>query len=221
MGCDVLRLNCNPSGFFPHGVEPTQANLTELMKTVPESGADLGIAHDGDADRMMVVDDHGEFVASDKLLVIMAEEMRASRVVTRSDIKIKRNGNYTSVAEQKITWSVEEAHKAGYEHFMLKEIHEQPRVVRDTLVGYCKESEPIAELEWMRDAGIEDMLILACGTSYNAALVGKYIFEELFRIPVRAELASEFNYYPHTLAKTMAIVITQSGETADVLKAVR
>jgi glucosamine--fructose-6-phosphate aminotransferase (isomerizing) len=73
----------------------------------------------------------------------------------------------------------------------------------------------------LRDAGIEDMLILACGTSYHAALVGKYIFEELLKIPVRAELASEFNYYRHTLAGTMAIVITQSGETADVLKAVR
>lgn len=85
MGCDVMRLNCHPSGFFPHGVEPTQANLTELMKTVPESGADLGIAHDGDADRMMVVDDRGEFVAGDKLLVIMAEEMRVSKVVTTID----------------------------------------------------------------------------------------------------------------------------------------
>ena len=65
------------------------------------------------------------------------------------------------------------------------------------------------------------MLIIACGTSYNAGLVGKYLFEEILRIPVRVELASEFNYYPYALAKTIAIVITQSGETADVIKATR
>ena len=142
-------------------------------------------------------------------------------IMTNAGIKIKSNGTEVDRKEHKIPWSVEEVQKAGYEHFMLKEIHEQPRVVRDTLVGYCQDAELIVDLEWMRDAGIEAMLILACGTSYHAGLVGKYIFEELLRIPVRVELASEFNYYPQTLAKTMAIVITQSGETADVLRAAR
>ncbi len=142
-------------------------------------------------------------------------------IVTNAGIKIKSNGTEVDRKEHKIPWSIEEAQKAGYEHFMLKEIHEQPRVVRDTLVGYYQEAELIVDLEWMRDAGIEAMLVLACGTSYHAGLVGKYIFEELLRIPVRVELASEFNYYPQTLAKTMAIVITQSGETADVLRAAR
>ena len=65
------------------------------------------------------------------------------------------------------------------------------------------------------------MLMLACGTSYHAALVGKYAIEELLGIPVRAELASEFNYYSHPLAKTLAIAITQSGETADTVKAMK
>ncbi len=142
-------------------------------------------------------------------------------VISDSMIRIKRNGNDIAFREDKISWSVEEAQKAGYAHFMLKEIHEQPRVVRDTLVSYCRESEPIDELEWLRDKGIEDMLILACGTSYNAGLVGKYLFEEILGIPVRVELASEFNYYPYALAKTMAIVISQSGETADVIRATR
>jgi glucosamine--fructose-6-phosphate aminotransferase (isomerizing) len=73
----------------------------------------------------------------------------------------------------------------------------------------------------LSDSAIDDLLILACGTSYNAGLVAKYIFEELLKSPVRVEFASEFNYYPHTLARKMAIVITQSGETADVIRAVR
>ncbi len=88
-------------------------------------------------------------------------------------------------------------------------------------MGYGHEISPIIGLESMRDAGIEAMLIVACGTSYHAGLVGKCIFEELLKIPVRVELASEFNYYPQTLAKTLSIVITQSGETADTIKATR
>ncbi|MFH1662459.1 MAG: glutamine--fructose-6-phosphate transaminase (isomerizing) [Chloroflexota bacterium] len=171
--------------------------------------------------------DKESFVASDipAILdytnsVIYLEEGDIGTIID-SDIKIKRNGKNIKAKKHKIEWSIEEAQKAGYEHFMLKEIHEQPRVVRDTLVSYCRESEPIDDLEWLRDIGVEDMLILACGTSYNAGLIGKYLFEEILRIPVRAELASEFNYYPYALAKTMAIVITQSGETADVIKATR
>ena len=180
-----------------------------------------------DSPLIIGVGDHESFVASDvpAILdytnrVIYLEEGDIG-VVTDVDIKIRKNGTQRSRKEQKITWSVKEAQKAGYEHFMLKEIHEQPRVIRDTLVTYSQESEAIADLEGMRDAGIEALLILACGTSYHAGLIGKYIFEEFLRIPVRAEFASEFNYYPQTLAKTMAIVITQSGETADTLRAAR
>ncbi len=142
-------------------------------------------------------------------------------VLADSGVKIKRNGSWVSGKEHKINWSVAEAQRGGYSHFMLKEIHEQPRVVRDTLVAYCQRTEPIADLARIRDAGIEAVLVLACGTSYHAGLVAKYIFEELLRIPVRAELASEFNYYPQALAKTMAIIITQSGETADTIRATR
>ncbi len=180
-----------------------------------------------DSPLVIGVGDHENYVASDVPAVlehtnrVIYLEEGDIGVITADDIKIKRNKAYARLKEHKISWSIKEAQKAGYEHFMLKEIHEQPRVVRDTLVGYCKEAEPINDLELVRDTGIEDMLILACGTSYNAGLVGKYVFEELLKIPVRVELASEFNYYPHTLAKTMAIVITQSGETADVIRAAR
>ncbi|GAG67253.1 unnamed protein product, partial [marine sediment metagenome] len=142
-------------------------------------------------------------------------------VVTKDNIKVRREGTEVDKEEHKILWGVEEAQKGGYEHFMLKEIHEQPKVIRDTLVEYTQMAEPVVDLERMRDEGIEAMLILACGTSYHAALVGKYIVEELVGIPVRVEIASEFSYYGQTLARTLAIVITQSGETADTLKAMK
>ncbi|GAI64059.1 unnamed protein product [marine sediment metagenome] len=142
-------------------------------------------------------------------------------VVTKDSIKVRREGTEVDREEHKILWSVEEAQKGGYDHFMLKEIHEQPKVIRDTLVEYTQAAEPVVDLERMRDEGIESMLILACGTSYHAALVGKYIVEELVGIPVRVEIASEFSYYGQTLARSLAIVITQSGETADTLKAMK
>lgn len=142
-------------------------------------------------------------------------------VITKDGIKIMRDGVEVDGEEHKILWSVKDAQKAGYEHFMLKEIHEQPKVIRDTLGEYTQVTEPVVDLAVMRDSGMESMLILACGTSYYAALIGKYLMEELVRMPVRAEIASEFNYYSQTLARTVAIVITQSGETADTLKAIR
>ena len=141
-------------------------------------------------------------------------------VITADSVKVKRDGVEVSRKEDKILWSMEDAQKGGYEHFMLKEIHEQPKVIRDTLIGWVSLSEEEFDLASMC-GGIESMLILACGTSYHAALVGKYIMEEFLSIPIRVELASEFNYYAQALAKTGAIVITQSGETADTLKAMK
>ncbi len=85
LGCEVIALNCYPSGFFPRGIEPTEANLEDLRKAVKESGADLGIAHDGDADRMMAVDDRGEFVSGDRLLAIFARAVGAKEVSTTLD----------------------------------------------------------------------------------------------------------------------------------------
>jgi len=85
LGCSVVALNCFPSGFFPHPIEPTESNLGDLMKATRELGADLGIAHDGDADRLMAVDDKGNFVPGDKLLVIFARALKAKEVVTTID----------------------------------------------------------------------------------------------------------------------------------------
>ncbi|MFC1932134.1 glutamine--fructose-6-phosphate transaminase (isomerizing) [Chloroflexota bacterium] len=142
-------------------------------------------------------------------------------VVTKHDIKIRRDGTEVKREEHKILWSIEEAQKGGYEHFMLKEIHEQPKVIRNTLGEYTRATDLTVDLAMMRDRGVESMLMVAAGTSYHAALMGKYIVEDLLNIPVRVEIASELNYYTQTLAGTIAIAITQSGETADTLKAMK
>ena len=141
-------------------------------------------------------------------------------VVTADSVKIRNNGGTVSRQENKISWSVEDAQKGGYEHFMLKEIHEQPKVIRDTMSSYIAAGEPPADLAG-GGGNMSDMLILACGTSYHAGLVGKYIIEKLIDIPVRVEMADEFIYSGQAAAGNRAVVITQSGETLDALKAVK
>jgi len=171
-----------------------------------------------DSPLVIGVGDRETFIASDAPAfldytdrVIYLEDGHIG-VITKSNIEIKRNGQEVVKKEEKILWSAEEAQKAGYEYFMLKEIHEQPRVIRNTLAEYTRTTEATIT---------EPILMLACGTSFHAALVGKYVFEELLHIPVRVELASEFNHQRNTFGRTLAIAITQSGETADTLKAMK
>jgi len=85
IGCEVIGLNCTPTGIFPHDVEPTEANLGDLMQKVKETHADLGIAHDGDADRMMAVDDKGRLISGDKMLAILAKASGSKKIVTTID----------------------------------------------------------------------------------------------------------------------------------------
>ncbi len=126
-----------------------------------------------------------------------------------------------------IDWSPMMAEKGGYRHFMLKEIHEQPRAVRDTIAGRLLEGEGDVYLEDLQFsdrqlAAVKRIVIIACGTSWHAALVGKFYIEGLCRIPVEVDIASEFRYRnPVVDEHTLAIVISQSGETADTLAALR
>jgi glutamine---fructose-6-phosphate transaminase (isomerizing) len=142
-------------------------------------------------------------------------------VITEDTLRFTSNGKQVERAEHRIPWSMEEAQKAGHEHFMLKEIHEQPRVIRNTYKGYISALEPVVNLGIEKDADLSDILIVACGTSYYASLVGKHVIQSLSHIPVRVEIASEFNYSDTVLGKTWVIVVTQSGETADSLRALK
>lgn len=123
-----------------------------------------------------------------------------------------------------ITWSVLAAEKAGYRHFMQKEIHEQPGAITDTLRGRIAHSPPDALLDGIElfPAHIKRLFLVACGTSFHASLIGKYLIETLARIPVEVDLASEFRYRnPIVSAGDLVLSVSQSGETADTLAAVR
>lgn len=126
---------------------------------------------------------------------------------------------------KEITWDAEGAEKAGFEHFMMKEIHEQPKAVLDTLNTVIKGNElDMSEVgmseEEMRD--VRQIYIVACGSAYHVGVVAQYVIEDLARIPVRVELASEFRYRKPLLDKRgLVIAISQSGETADTLAALR
>ncbi|WP_058867911.1 glutamine--fructose-6-phosphate transaminase (isomerizing) [Chloracidobacterium thermophilum] len=128
---------------------------------------------------------------------------------------------------QRVTWDPVLAEKGGFKHFMLKEIHEQPHAIRETLAGRVSLDEgrvyldptDIPDADWQ---AFTRLVIPACGTSWHAALVGKVLIEELARLPVEVDYASEFRYRNPLLdARTLVVVITQSGETADTLAALR
>ena len=124
-----------------------------------------------------------------------------------------------------IEWDAEAAEKAGFEHFMIKEIHEQPKAVKDTLNSVIREGAIDLSDVGLTDEDIRDIsqiYIVACGSAYHVGMAAQYVFEDLARIPVRVELASEFRYRNPILdPKGLVIIVSQSGETADSLAALR
>ncbi len=149
-------------------------------------------------------------------------------IVTKDSVKVSdREGNPINKKVFHVTWNAEAAEKGGYEHFMLKEIYEQPKAIRDTLTGRITKDETdvvYEELGWEAAdvESINKILIVACGTAYHAGLVAKYYIEQLARIPVEVDIASEYRYRnPLTDSNTLCIVISQSGETSDTIAALK
>ncbi|MBW4056993.1 MAG: glutamine--fructose-6-phosphate transaminase (isomerizing) [Proteobacteria bacterium] len=177
----------------------------------------------------------GEFFVASDVPAILANT-REMVFMEDGELVVFRNGSayFSTIAgapldkkARHIDWSPLMAEKGGYRHFMLKEIHEQPRAVRDTIAGRLLEEEGDVHLETLQFsdrqlAAIKRIVIIACGTSWHSALLGKFYIEGLCRIPVEVDFASEFRYRtPVVDESTLAIVISQSGETADTLAALR
>ncbi|MGE3178545.1 MAG: glutamine--fructose-6-phosphate transaminase (isomerizing) [Vicinamibacterales bacterium] len=174
------------------------------------------------------------FVASDipailshtRDVVFLGDEEMA--VITKSGVSFTDFfGRPISKATQRVLWDPIMAEKAGYKHFMLKEIFEQPTAARETILGRVSQDSGKVFLEEMKIseaqlAAVERVTILGCGTSWHAGLVGKFMIEQLARVPVEVDYGSEYRYrHPVVGRNTLAVVITQSGETADTLAALR
>ncbi|MGB1210829.1 MAG: glutamine--fructose-6-phosphate transaminase (isomerizing), partial [Lacinutrix venerupis] len=176
------------------------------------------------------------FIASDatpfleytkKAIYLEDEEMAIVRLKKGIKIRKIKDDSLVDPYIQELQLNLEQIVKGGYDHFMLKEIHEQPVAIKDTYRGRLLVKEGI-----IRMAGIDDnlerilnanrIIVIACGTSWHAGLVSEYIFEDLARIPVEVEYASEFRYRnPVITEKDVVIAISQSGETADTLAAIK
>ncbi len=177
----------------------------------------------------------GEFFVASDIPPILAHTRdvfflgdREIAILTKDSVRVTDfEGNAVEPQQQRITWDPIQAEKGGFKHFMLKEIYEQPRAVRDTSQGRVSldtgkvylDAMNISEEEFRSFASVK---IAACGTSWHAGLAGKYMIESLARVPVDVDYASEFRYRDPVLSENdLLIVISQSGETADTIAAMR
>ena len=179
-------------------------------------------------DEFFIASDASPFIEYTKNAIYLEdEEMAIIRLGKEIKIRKIKDDSLVDPYVQELQMNLEQIEKGGYDHFMLKEIHEQPRAIRDTYRGRLLRDEAIIKM-----AGVEDnmkkflnadrIIIIACGTSWHAGLVAEYIFEEFARIPVEVEYASEFRYRnPVITEKDVVIAISQSGETADTLAAIK
>lgn len=199
--------------------------LEILFKDHPE---EIWVARK-DSPMIIGIQENESFIASDVPAIL--KHTRKVYYIGNQEIACVKAGNVTfynldEYELQKelveITWDAQAAEKGGYEHFMMKEIHEQPKSIEDTLNSYIKDDEIEMNLSEKIISRIHQIIIVACGSAWHVGMVGQYVLEGMTRIPVRVELASEFRYRNPILTKNdLVIVISQSGETADSLAALR
>ncbi|HEU4612419.1 MAG TPA: glutamine--fructose-6-phosphate transaminase (isomerizing) [Kofleriaceae bacterium] len=177
-------------------------------------------------DEFFVASDIPAILAHTRDVVFLGDEEMA--VITRRGVEFSDySGRHVSKVSTRVSWDPVMAEKAGYKHFMLKEIFEQPWAVKETVLGRASIERGRVFLNEIDKSDedlrrLERVIILACGTSWHAALVGKFMIESLARIHVDVDYGSEYRYRdPIVSANTLAVVITQSGETADTLAALR
>ncbi|MDY6011685.1 glutamine--fructose-6-phosphate transaminase (isomerizing) [Clostridium sp.] len=221
----------------------------DLFKAVVKASKDLqgsfaiGVISNEEPDKLVAVrkdsplivglKDDENFIASDIPAVlnytrdVYLLEDNEFVVITKEGVKLlDENGNNIDKEIFKVTWNADAAEKGGFDSFMLKEIHEQPKAIRDTMTSRISMDHGITfddfniskeELE-----NIDRIYMVACGTAYHAGLMGKYSIEKLARIPVEVDIASEFRYRdPLVTDRSLVIVLSQSGETADTLAVLR
>ena len=212
-----------------------KAAVSESLKKVRGSLA-IAVIHDSEPDRVVVARDEsplvlglgqGEnFVASDlpallkytrKVIYLQNRELA---VLTKDRILIETfTGEPVEREVVTVDWSPEDTEKGGYQHFMLKEIYEQPRAILESLIGRIPNLE--LDLGGIEKEEFDAIKIVACGTSYHASLVGKYILEQMTGLPVMVEAASEYRYSANARNVPLMVLISQSGESADTLQAAR
>jgi glucosamine--fructose-6-phosphate aminotransferase (isomerizing) len=187
------------------------------------------------------VADHGYFIASDVPAVLKHTNKvyylndKEIAVLQKGSGKVKGNVTASGSVQffnlskeelhkevETVTWTLDSAEKGGYQHFMLKEIMEQPKILRETIQGAVKNGDNKNVLDSLDVKKYNKLVITACGSAYNAGVVAKYVFEKVCRITVEVELASEFRYKDAIIDdKTLVILVSQSGETADTIAAMR
>lgn len=221
----------------------------DLVSTVQKAVAKLkgafaiGVINQAEPDKLVAVrfasplvigiGDGENFIASDIPAILKHTrdvyilEDGEMALLTRDQVTLMTmEGNPVEREIMRVTWNMDTAEKGGYDHFMLKEIFDQPQAIKDTLASRLRDGFVDLSHELSLNAydiqQIDKIQIVACGTAYHAGLVGKYVLEEFTRIPVEVDIASEYRYRNPILSEqTLVVVISQSGETADTLAALR
>ncbi len=195
---------------------------------VAKLGSPIAIGVGKDLGEFFIASDASPFIEYTRNAIYL-EDGEMAIIKKEREVKVRKIQDDSDVDTkiQELQLNLEEIEKGGYEHFMLKEIHEQPRAIEDTFRGRLLPEEGIVKISGLennmkRFLNAERIIIVACGTSWHAGLVAEYIFEEFARIPVEVEYASEFRYRnPIITEKDLVIAISQSGETADTLAAIK